>query len=175
MTRKKRMLLLIGGIVFGCVAGIVWIVLSRPSNRTPPSFGSPIEEFTLKDLQGRNVSLSDFRGKPVVINFWLTSCEPCVREMPLLLSYYQRYATELVVLGINSGDSQGSIVRFLEEHPVDFPILLDVGGEVMQKYYVRGYPSTFFVDSDGVLRAQHIGELSENLLLSYLAKIGIAP
>jgi cytochrome c biogenesis protein CcmG/thiol:disulfide interchange protein DsbE len=175
MGKRKFTFLMIGGIVLGSFLVLAIIVPMLQPRHLPPSFEKPVEEFTLNDLNDQPISLSNYRGKAVVLNFWLTTCEPCVREMPLLLSYYQRFSPELVVLGINSGDSKINIQEFLNDHQIAFPILLDNGGKTTQMFYVRGYPSTFFIDADGVLRAQHIGELTEEMLLSYLTKIGIAP
>lgn len=176
----KGIVFLLAGLVLGGILGAM-VLLSGPRSgsgterRLPPTVGSPVKDFTLRSLEGQDVRLADLRGRPVVMNFWATWCAPCKEEMPLLNQYAEKYADQMVVLGVNSGEMEDIVAPFVEEYALGFPILMDTTNAVSDTYYVRSYPMTFFVDSEGVLRAQHLGMLSEKLLARYLETIGITP
>ena len=178
----KGGLLLLGGLVLGVLFGILIFynssagsVLPDGSRALPPTVGAPSPDFSLPQLGESERRLSDLRGTPVVINFWATWCPPCIEEMPLLDHAAADYSGKMVVLGINSGESPELVQPFLEKNGITFPILLDQTESVTDLYFVRNFPMTFFIDADGVLRAQHIGVLREDQLSRYLTTIGIEP
>ena len=178
----KGGLLLLGGLVLGVLFGIIIFYngmagssSSAGSRFLPPTVGSPAPDFSLPRLGAAEQRLSDLRGTPVVINFWATWCPPCVEEMPLLDQAAAKYSGKMVVLGVNSGEGADLVQPFLDKYDITFPILLDQTERVTDLYYVRNFPVTFFVDADGVLRAQHIGILREDMLSRYLSTIGIEP
>ncbi len=176
----KLIAFLLAGLLIGGVLGalVFWGGTARNAGgdrRLPPSVGSPVKDFQLASPDGEAFQLAALQGKPVVINFWATWCAPCKEEMPLLSQYAEQYADRMVVLGVNSGETPQAVAPFLQENPVAFPILLDQTMQVSDLYYVRSFPMTFFVDAEGVLRAQHLGMLSESLLARYLETIGIEP
>lgn len=178
--KLKGIAFLLVGLLVGGILGAL-VLLGGPagnasgSRRLPPTVGSPVKDFQLDTLDGSTLRLSDLQGKSVVINFWATWCAPCKEEMPLLNQYAEKYAGQMTVLGVNFGETEEQIEGFLVETPVTFPILLDATNAVTDDYYVRSFPMTFFVDAEGVLRAQHLGMLSEALLARYLKTIGIEP
>jgi len=121
--------------------------------------GSPAPTFELKDLSESKVSLSDFKGKVVLINFWATWCIPCREEMPSLNRLFNRFKKRgFVVLGISINSPKRSVEAFLKEVPVDFHILLDRSSKVSRDYRVFAYPTTFLIDRRGRLRERFIGE-----------------
>lgn len=136
---------------------------------TSPEVGALAPEFTLKDLHGNDVSLSDFRGQIVLLNFWATWCGPCREEMPTIQERYN--GGGFAILAINFGESQEKVQEYLDELGIDLPVLLDPGGSIQELYRVRGYPSSFFVDPDGVIRFIHIGELKQDDLDYYLSQL----
>jgi peroxiredoxin len=139
-----------------------------------PVVGAPAPDFTLTDLEGVSYTLTELQGHAVLLNFWATWCYPCREEMPLLDSAQARYTQAgLIVLGIDADESAEHVAEFRDELDVTFPLLLDPGGDVQQLYRIRGYPTTFFVDAEGVIRAQHIGILGEARLNRYLEAVGI--
>lgn len=158
-----------GAVVFfgGTRAG------SRAERSLPPSVGSPAADFQLRQLSGETIRLSDLRGKPVVVNFWATWCPPCREEMPLLEATAQRYGDRLVVVGVDYAEDAQTVQAFVDALGITFPIALDSDGDTAARYYVRSYPATFFIDSGGVLRAQHMGALTGDLMDIYLATVGI--
>jgi len=141
------------------------ILVSRelaPSGAPTPSQGTQVgdlaPDFQLLNLDQEPVSLNNLRGKPVVLNFWATWCGPCVSEMPYLQEIYEEYSSQgLVLLAVNKAESQSRVEEFQQRHNLSFPILLDSGGEIAQKYHIRGIPTTFFIDGDGIIQERKIG------------------
>lgn len=131
-------------------------------------------DFKLENLNGETVALSDYRGSVVLVNFWATWCPPCRAEMPLLQEVADRYDQEMVVFAVNSGEEEAVVRNFVETTGLDLLFLLDPTNSVATLYRVRGFPTSLFIDEDGILQATHIGELDETLLLSYLQKVGVA-
>jgi len=115
--------------------------------------GNLAPDFQFQNAGGQTVSLNDMRGSPVVLNFWATWCGPCVYEMPLIQQMYEDYSEEgLVVLAINSGESPAKVEQFLKGRGLSFPVLLDIGQKITARYRIQYYPTTFFIDKDGIIR-----------------------
>ena len=137
--------------------------------------GASAPDFELTGLTGEPVSLRDQRGKPVLLNFWATWCAPCVLEMPNIQKFYEDYPGEFQVLAINADEPELKIQRFVEDMGLTFEILLDPGGKIQSLYQIRGYPTSYFIDAQGEIRAQHTGSLSEDQLADYLLLVGVGP
>lgn len=136
---------------------------------------APAPDFELVSLAGDSVRLSDYRGKRLMINFWATWCTPCVREMPILQKYYEvKYPGQFEVLAVNADETNREVQQFASDMVLTFPVLLDPGGKVQQLYQLRGYPTTFFVDEDGMIRYEQIGEMQADQLDDYLSKMGVS-
>ncbi|WP_051276506.1 TlpA family protein disulfide reductase [Desulfovirgula thermocuniculi] len=136
--------------------------------------GRQAPDFTLPAPDGKKVTLSSLRGKPVVLNFWATWCPPCREEMPAIQEFYRQKGREVEVLAVNltsSERSPGAVQEFLKENGYTFPVLLDGRGEVAGLYLVRAIPTTFFLDGDGVIRYRHTGPLTLQDMLEILAKL----
>ena len=136
------------------------------------SVGAPAPDFSLQNLANETIQLNELRGKIVVINFWATWCEPCKIEMPIFEDLYRRDHAELEILGVNFDESPQQVQDFVEEYNLSFPILLDPGGSVQNLYRVRGYPTTFVIDEEGIVRIHHIGLLTEGQLEGYISQLG---
>ncbi len=144
-----------------------------PEGGAPLNVGDSAYNFDLPDLDGQRVTLAEFSGQPVVINFWATWCPPCRIEMPEFQRAYEAYQEEnLVILAINEAE-ESEVVRsfFYDEMGYTYTPLLDEEGEVAQAYGAVGLPSTFFVDASGEVSAVHRGALSQEQLQNYLAEI----
>jgi thiol-disulfide isomerase/thioredoxin len=185
-SRKAgRALLLSFGVVIGLAAGLLVLTGLDPSwlpfriggipkaNPAIPEINAPAPDFSLESLSGKTVSLSDFKGKLVLINYWATWCIPCKVEMPLLQRYADQYQDDLVVLAVNDGEPVEKVKPFVQGLNLTLPVLLDPNETVTQQYRIRGFPTTMFVDQDGKIRYQHIGILNEEELKGYLAELGI--
>lgn len=139
-----------------------------------PIEDSSAPDFSLINIQGELVKLSDFRGQPVLINFWATWCGPCRIEMPTIQDRFERHRDEgFVVLAVDFDEPQEDVATFGEELGLTFNLLLDPGGKIQNLYRVLGYPTSYFVDSNGIIKVQHIGLMTEGQLDDYLSQIGL--
>jgi len=139
-----------------------------------PSFrvGSVAPDFELLDYNGKQVKLSDFKGHPVMINFWLIGCPPCQAEMPNIMMAYHKYQSEgLMVIGINAWQDSAAVKKYIETYRYDWKMVLDSGGKTAEAYAVNSYPTSFFVDWEGVVKARQIGGLDLAGLEEKLSKI----
>jgi len=120
--------------------------------------GAPAPQFTLSARSGRDVSLTQYHGQVVMINFWASWCGPCRQEMPLLESIYKKYnKLGFTLLGVNVEPDSQAADDWLKATPVTFPILYDKESKVSKLYEVAGMPSTVIIDRSGKLRVLHQG------------------
>jgi thiol-disulfide isomerase/thioredoxin len=144
-----------------------------PESKNQVSGELKAPDFTLPSSEGLEVALSDFRGKGIIVNFWATWCPPCKAEMPLFDAAAVQYKEFLTILAVNSGEEGEAIESFADQFSEELIFLLDKDYSVGNLYRVRGLPTSFFIDPDGVVQAVHVGELSEELLMNYMKGIGI--
>lgn len=131
--------------------------------------GQPAPDFTLRGPKGEAVSLSDFAGHPLLINFWATWCPPCRFEMPLLEQTYKKLKDDgFVVLAVDVQEGPELVNPYIEQMGLTFPVALDRGGSVATAYRVAALPTTVFVDSKGIVTDVHRGALVESTLQRYL-------
>lgn len=153
-----------GAALLGFWAGLRWFGGDSRAGDLAP-------EFTLAELDGNQVSLGDFRGQRVLINFWATWCGPCIAEMPLLDRTARREAPDLVVLGI-AEDEPKAVRQWLTETPVSYPILLpDPSGRDLSWEYGnmrRVLPYSVLIDADGKIVRTHAGMFQEADLQRFL-------
>lgn len=116
-------------------------------------------DFTLEDMQGNKVSLSDFKGKVVVVNFWATWCPPCIEEMPSMEKLHQKFkGDDFVLLAINAEENgRPAVERFLKNKNFTFPILLDGDAKVQQIYGVYRFPETIIINRQGEIVTKVLG------------------
>ncbi|MFC4600266.1 TlpA disulfide reductase family protein [Cohnella hongkongensis] len=137
--------------------------------------GQLAPDFALTDLQGNPVKLSDFKGKRVLLNFWATWCPPCRVEMPHMQKFYEDYQEEdVVILGVNmtlTEKNPDGVQTFVNDEQLTFPIVLDEEGEVMQDYQVVAYPTTYLLDSKGVIRETFRGAINYEIMEKYVSQI----
>ena len=115
-------------------------------------------DFTLPNTDGQQVSLQQYRGKVVFLNFWATWCIPCREEMPALERLHQTYQSQdLAIISIDLKESAEQVKTFFQKHELSFPALLDQNGSVFRDYLVAGMPTTYLIDRDGTLLARGVG------------------
>lgn len=133
---------------------------------TDSSFAAP--DFTALDLAGKEVKLSDYKGKPVVLNFWATWCQYCTEEMPDFQKAFEAYP-DVQFLMINATDgvreTKAKAEAYLKEEGFTFPVLFDTKEEAVYNYYVTGFPCTYFIDAEGNLVTYASGMLSYDNLI----------
>ena len=165
--------------IVALILGGVWIGLTRalpgqstPAARSPaPEIGHSAPDFTLTALDGSEVSLSDFQGQPVVLNFWATWCPPCRTEVPALQSVSESLAGEAVILGVSLQESPSTVSQFAEEFGITYPVVLDQSGQASLAYRVRSLPTTYLIDERGVVVEVFSGSLSEPLIRTRLGQL----
>jgi len=180
MSNNRISRLILYGTLF--TLSLIWIYFSRlPTDSTPtpgkdaphPGFFAP--EISLVSLTGEKISLSDFRGHPVILNFWTTWCPPCRAEMPAMQRAFLDYQeTGTIILAVNSTsqDSVAAVKTFIDQYGVSIPVLLDKEGDVASLYQVTSLPTTYFIDKSGIIREVVIGgPMSEALLRTRIEKL----
>ena len=138
--------------------------------------GEPAPDFQLQDLDGQTISLSDFRGRPVLLNFWATGCIPCRDEMSYIQEIHEERSdtssSSLVVLTINPGESHATVEDFMNFYHLSLPVLFDIKGVAWQGYNIQFIPTTFLIDKDGIIQDKVIGAFpSKAAIENRLAKI----
>lgn len=159
----KLLFLLLGLLVF-----LALILKPGPA----PEPAGPAQEsprlpvdFTVKDLAGKPVSLSDFRGQVVLVNFWATWCSPCKEEMPILDAYYRQHRPQgFLLLGINVSDRPEEAAAFVKQQGYSYPILFDSPGNVLVDLGIQGLPASLLIDQEGGLVTRWLGPLTFEML-----------
>jgi peroxiredoxin len=140
-----------------------------------PSIGSPAIPFELKALDGKLMSLAHFRGKPLVVNFFASWCDPCRDEMPVINQLACAAGKDgYNVVGIAVEDSRAAVTEFARETKLVFPIALDLNSTVKRAYRIFGPPATFFIDSQGIVRDVVLGPISAERAAEAMKKVGSA-
>ncbi len=166
-TNIKLTLALAAGLV-ALANGLVWSMGSRV-----PVVGTPVEDFQLTDLNGTTQSLSQYRGKVVLLNFWATWCKPCTTEMPAMQTTYDKLRDKgFVVLAINELEDEARVREHIAQYKHTFPVLMDRSNKVANQFGVFGLPVSVFIDEKGVVR-EYIkgGLLTEEKIYDIVARI----
>ena len=132
---------------------------------------SPPQGISLSSITvaGNRVSLSDYRGHVVMLNFWATWCPPCQAEMPVIENAFEAYRNRgFVVLAVNNAERADQVDRFATQLKLTFPILLDYSADIQEQFGIKGYPTSFFIDPQGKLYATHNGMVSQEQLQAYI-------
>lgn len=167
------------------IIGLVWyfdrpagfgasqaITLTAAPSGPPPKIGREAPDFAIQALDGQTYRLSDFRGRPVWINFWASWCPPCRAENPDIQEVYEANKEKgLVVLGIAIGETPGTVKGYVQRAGLEYIVGLDQGTDVAATYRIVGIPTHFFVDEDGILREWRIGSLSKKTMEKNVAEI----
>ncbi len=159
------------------VVGLIFVggaVRYQRSLGSTAEVGRPAPAWALVDLEGRTWRLQDFSGRPLLINFWTTWCDPCREEIPGLEAFFRRFGHRLPIAGINVREPLPEVRAFVAQMGMTYPVPRDADGRVAERYRVRGYPESWFVDGDGVARRFWPGPLSFEILeQSYHELLGI--
>ena len=138
----------------------------------PAQVGQPAIDFALLNLTGQQIWLSDLRGKVVIVTFWATWCPPCRTEIPELNNVYLDLKSEGVeILAIDVRESPDVVNEFVQDMGMNYPVLLDSRGYLAYAYGVRGIPTSFFIDRQGILREMRVGGVTEEMIRSILESI----
>lgn len=180
-------------VVVSCInvalLALLWTLLLTPHTGAPqgnnsglgdmssPVIGQPAPDFTLSAVDGSAspIHLAALKGKPVIVNFWLASCQPCNAEAPFLQqSWQQLRARGVVLIGVDGPEKSSDAQAFLQKYAVTYPNVKDtIDGATAINFGATGQPETFFIDRQGVVRARWVGELTADGLQAELAKIQV--
>ncbi|GEN89174.1 peroxiredoxin family protein [Oceanobacillus sojae] len=134
--------------------------------------GNIAPDFELQTLNGETVKLSDYRGEKVMINFWATWCPPCRAEMPDMEEFYQD--KDIVILAVNLTETENNLQQvedFINEHGLTFPILLDEEIEVAEQYMIQPIPTSYMINSNGVVSFKAFGSLNYDFMVQEFEKM----
>lgn len=166
-TYKFLVIFLIAVILIcGCLMGLrAWKNLRDPA---PEVASDPAPDFAMTDPDGEEVSLSDFVGTPVVINFWATWCGPCKMELPCFQTAFEEYGDEVRFLMVNMGpafsDSEEAVQALMAENSYTFPVYYDTWAEAASAYQITAIPMTVFIGADGAVVSQNVGAMTRDQL-----------
>lgn len=156
--KNRDLLWVAGGALVLIIVFSLLLSAPRAQNVLPAQVGAALGDFTLSDIDGGTVHLSDFKGRPVLINAWATWCPPCKAEMPLLNQYYQAHASQgFVLLAVNAGDSRQEAASFATQKGLAFPVLLDPGTQLLNQLAIHSFPTSILVGKDGKVKTIHMG------------------
>ena len=138
----------------------------------PITLDYPAPQLTLTDLQGKPVSIEDYRGQVILVNNWATWCPPCKTEMPELQAYYTAHAAEgFVVVAIESGEPADQVASFVQEYGMSFPVWLDPHGTALEIFQNWNLPSSYVIDRDGKVRLSWTGAINQPTLEQYITPL----
>ncbi|MDQ3266060.1 MAG: redoxin domain-containing protein [Myxococcota bacterium] len=164
-------------IAFAGLVGVLLLVLAKSFGTNPRAVpfmlaGQPAPSFVVKNLQtGQRVSMADFKGRPLVINFWASWCEPCKAEHPVLEWGARQFSDQAQFIGVIFEDTEENAQRYLSRHGTSFPQMLDPLSRMAVDYGCSGVPETYFVDSQGIIVDKHLGPIDPQSLTTQVRNL----
>ena len=166
LWRAVRIMIVVA--MLGLVVTLALAFRRDPHDIRTGTIGKPAPAFTADRLDGEGtLSLSDYTGKVVVVNFFASWCLPCAQENPALVHVYERYrGSDVVMLGVVYQESRDSAQAYVKRMGMSWPAIADDDGRVALSYGVFGPPETFFIGPDGIIAGRHIGPIDETTLIT---------
>ncbi|KAA0546619.1 TlpA family protein disulfide reductase [Bacillus sp. BGMRC 2118] len=150
-------------------------VLAEESSEIGLQEGMKPPSFELNTLDGNTISLSEMKGKKVILNFWATWCPPCKAEMPHMQDFYEEsHDKNIEILAVNLSTAEKNtkhIGEFASDYKLTFPILLDITGEVGDTYQAFTIPTSYIIDSNGIIRKKIIGPMDKEMMKELISNI----
>lgn len=151
------------------IIGIIFLMISLVSF----SNSAKAPDFNLKDQYGVIHSLENYKGKVIFLNFWATWCPPCKKEMPDIENIYKEYGEnkkDVVILGVNS-EKENEVKKFLKDKGYTFPTVIDENSEVMRKYFIQAFPTSFVIDKEGNVYGYVMGGLTKEQIKQVIEEV----
>ena len=137
--------------------------------------GDVAPDFTLTTLDGKEIKLSDLKGKKVVLNFWATWCPPCKAEMPHMQNFYEDFSqeenVEILAINLTNGDKVESVQEFVQDYGLTFPIPMDEEGKVNEIYQAITIPTSYMIDTKGRIQNKVVGPMDENMIKDFVSNL----
>ena len=166
----KRIITVVIIVIAISLAAFV-ILLSGFNNDSPVYAGDDAINFSLENMQGEIVTLSEFEGKTIIVNFWASLCKPCINEMPELMKIQKLYKDKVVVVAVNRTLTERTVTapeEFIKEHQINLEVLFDTEDEVSNLYKVIDMPETFIIDENFKVKERFLGELNADILVNLI-------
>ena len=169
----NRSVLFIGLVIAAALVVILFVGLGKdPAAIRSPLIGRPAPAFALREVgTGRTIDIAQFRGKPLVINFWATWCGPCWEEHPVLVANARMLQPNVQFLGVVFQDTEEKILGFLQQRGTAYPTVVDDRGKTAIAYGVGGVPETYFLDANGKIVAKYSGPMNGDIIQANLQKV----
>ena len=143
-----------------CILAVILVtsVFLTGCENTCPNISDKAPDFTLQTMDNKNVSLRDFKGEKVLLNFWTTWCIYCKLEAPFIEAVYKKYMNEgKVILTIDVNENPDLVSEHMRKYNLTFPVLLDKQGKITRQFCISAYPITLFINPEGIIKARKIG------------------
>jgi cytochrome c biogenesis protein CcmG, thiol:disulfide interchange protein DsbE len=181
---KSPLFVGVGVALIGLVA-VLLLLFGKKDNAglqpasSPPSVSAiPAEvnyvapELSLQNVNGETESLTDYLGQVVLVNNWATWCPPCKAEIPTLEAYYEEYSADgLVIIGVEAGEPQSEVLRFVKGAGITYPIWIDLENASLRAFGSSGLPNSFVIDRKGTVRLAWVGEINREVLEKYVTPL----
>jgi cytochrome c biogenesis protein CcmG, thiol:disulfide interchange protein DsbE len=167
-------LILVGLAAFLILLGPKNTEASQPVSRSvvPMEVNYPAPELSLQNVNGETESLIDYRDKVVLVNNWATWCPPCKAEIPTLEAYYKAHnADGFVIIGIEAGESQTEVLKFVQGSKITYPIWIDLENAAMNAFHNSSLPSSYVIDRKGIVQLAWVGEISLEMLEKHITPL----
>jgi peroxiredoxin len=160
--RRAPAWILMGLLGVAVAGGIGWFATPAGSDTAEAATAPAIAklDYTLKDMEGRDVRLADYKGRPLLLNFWATYCGPCKTEIPIFVELVEKYKEQkLAIIGISIDDSVEDLRPFAAEYKMNYPVLVGLGHDDLMEQYEAAFliPITWFIKPDGTIHLKHPG------------------
>src|SRR5947209_18081584 len=179
--RERRNSFIVGVVILVNVGLLIFLLIQVLTPAPPPPdpiVGHPAPGFSLTALGSvtakSTLSLADFKGKAIVLNFWASWCAPCKEELPLLENTWkqmQAQGKDVIFIGIDYQESSSTAASFLQQNGVTYPAALDASGSVASKYSIVSLPDTFFINRNGTVMSKVLREITARVLSNNLKLI----
>ena len=178
----RLMFVLGAGLILVGIAAIL-LLPGNQSSTSAPQAGNlstipmavnyPAPDLSLQNaVNGKNESLTDYRDKVVLVNNWATWCPPCKAEIPTLEVYYKAHAANgFMLVGIEAGEPQADVSKFVQEHEMTYPVWFDLKNAALDAFKNQNLPSSYVIDRKGVIRLAWVGEISQAMLGKYVTPL----
>ncbi|AZO93894.1 TlpA disulfide reductase family protein [Halocella sp. SP3-1] len=155
-------------LIISVTTGVLFYMGRNEENiHVGTEIGEKAPDFTLPLINNEEISLSDLRGKKVFLNFWATWCPPCQIEMPAIQKLNDHHDF-IEILAVDLRENRDTVSEYLMKNSYNFRVALDTSAEIGNKYLVRGIPTSYFIDENGVIMNKHTGALSYQKMLELL-------